>query len=315
MGSLLSISSEFFPGKPRFSEADTPDLSGKVVIVTGGNSGVGKVTARALLAHNAKVYIAARSPSKVETAIQELKAATGKNSVHFLKLDLADLKSVKAAAEEFSSKESQLHFLYNNAGVMACPVDQITAQGYDLQFGVNVLGHFYFTQLLLPILTSTAQASPPGTVRIVNTSSLVHWYGKLDFATFKDGPKRRKVDTQMLYAQSKIGNAIYSMEFARRYADKGIITSVINPGNLKTELQREFRGLHAKMVDLLLYDVNTYGALSPLYVGVSQEGAELNGQYIMPWARIGRGKDIIRNPKIGRDLWNWLEEQVAQAGL
>ncbi|KII88023.1 hypothetical protein PLICRDRAFT_657719 [Plicaturopsis crispa FD-325 SS-3] len=311
MGSLLSISSEYFPGKARFSEADTPDLSGKVVIVTGGNSGIGKVTARALLAHNATVYIAARSQAKVEAAILELKAATGKDAVHFLQLDLADLKSVKAAAEEFSSKESQLHVLYNNAGVMASPIDYTTAQGYDLQFGVNVLGHFYFTQLLLPILTATARATPPGTVRVVNLSSLTHWAGRLDFATFKDAPARRKAGTHALYAQSKLGIAVYGMEFARRYADRGIVTIVVNPGILRTELHREFRGLGAKLMDMILHDVDTFGALSPLYAGASQAGAELNGQYIIPWARVGRGKADLRDPKLGRDLWAWLEEQVA----
>ncbi|KII88024.1 hypothetical protein PLICRDRAFT_111724 [Plicaturopsis crispa FD-325 SS-3] len=311
MGSLLSIASEYFPGKPRFSEADTPDLSGKVIIVTGGNSGIGKVTTRALLAHNATVYIAARSRDKVEAAIRELKAATGKDTVYFLPLDLADLKSVKAAAAEFASKESQLHVLYNNAGVYVSPIDHTTVQGYDLQFGVNVLGHFYLTQLLLPILTSTARATPPGTVRVVNISSLTHWAGKLDFATFKDGPPRRRVAPEALYSQSKLGNAVYAMEFARRYAGEGIVTTAVNPGNLRTELQRELRGLWAKFVDLLLYDVDTFGALSPLYVGVSPAGAELDGQYIIPWARVGRGNDAMRDPKLGRDLWAWLEEQVA----
>ncbi|KII88597.1 hypothetical protein PLICRDRAFT_54426 [Plicaturopsis crispa FD-325 SS-3] len=315
MGLILSLTSEMFPGKPRYAEADTPDLTGKVTIVTGGNSGVGKVTARALLAHNAKVYIAGRDQSKVQAAIEELKAATGKDSVFFLKLDLADLNSVKAAAEAFCEKESQLHFLFNNAGVMETRMDRFTAQGYDLHFGVHVLGHYYFTELLLPILSATAKASPPGAVRIVNTTSIIFWTAKINFATFKDGPARSKVHPVFLYGQSKLGVAVYSIEFARRYADKGIVTSVINPGNLTTGIQRNLTGLQAKGVALLGYNVDTYGAISPLFAGVSPEGAKLHGKYIFAWARVGDGRALIRDPQLGRDLWTWLEEQVAQAGL
>lgn len=105
-----------------------------------------------MLKKNAKVYLAARSPSKVEAALKDLKESTGKDAI-FLKLDLGDLKSVKAAAEEFISKERELHILFNNAGVMNPPVDLLTADGYDLQFGTNVLGEFYFHVALRTVLT------------------------------------------------------------------------------------------------------------------------------------------------------------------
>jgi retinol dehydrogenase-12 len=136
-------------------------------------------------------------------------------------LDLADLRSIKAAAEEFMSKESELHVLFNNAGVMFPSMEEVTKDGYDLQFGTNVLGkafersswnlaltdvdagHFYFTKLLLPRLLSTAQTSPPGTVRVVNVSSAAAYFGKLNFNTFKDGPARKKVSKLKGYTQSK----------------------------------------------------------------------------------------------------------------
>ncbi|KAG6808463.1 hypothetical protein H0H92_004035, partial [Tricholoma furcatifolium] len=186
--------------KSAFSVDDIPDLAGRVMIVTGANTG--KETAKALLAHNAKVYIAARNKEKTEAAIEDLKAATGKEAI-FLKVDLADLPSIKAGAEEFLSKEKELHVLFNNGGVMIPPIELLTEQGYDLQFGTNVLGHFYLTKLLLPALLAGAKSSSDGKARVVNTSSSAHMSGALDFNTFKDSPKRKKTASFTLYAQSK----------------------------------------------------------------------------------------------------------------
>jgi len=173
MGNLFSIIAESFPPHPIFTVDDIPDLSGQIIIVTGGNTGIGKETVKELLNHDAKVYLAARNQEKAFAAIKELSEVTGKEAI-FLKLDLSDLKGIKAAAEEFLSKETQLHVLFNNAGVMVPPVEQLTADGYDLQFGTNVLGHFYFTKLLLPTLIATAKTSSDGKARVVNTSSLGH---------------------------------------------------------------------------------------------------------------------------------------------
>ncbi|KAJ7352040.1 hypothetical protein DFH08DRAFT_693367, partial [Mycena albidolilacea] len=128
-----------FPPKSKFSVDDLPDLSGQVIIVTGANIGVGKETVKALLQHNAKVYLAARSPEKAKEAIDDLKSQTGKEA-EFLQLDLADLHSVKRAVEKFTEKETRLDVLFNNGGVMGPPIEQLTAQGYDLTFGTNVLG-------------------------------------------------------------------------------------------------------------------------------------------------------------------------------
>ncbi|KAF5343488.1 hypothetical protein D9758_015647 [Tetrapyrgos nigripes] len=208
------------PPKATWSTAQIPDLSGKVMIVTGGNTGIGKDTIEALLEHNAKVYMASRNTEKAMAAIEDLKTKTGKEAL-FLKLDLADLKSVKAAAEEFMSKEKELHVLFNNGGVMFCPMEMVTAQGYDLQFGTNVLGHFYFTKLLLPVLLSTAETTK-NPVRVVNTSSVGHvMFTKLDFNSFKDGPARKRLGKYLLYGQSKFGNIVFSNELVRRYGDKG----------------------------------------------------------------------------------------------
>jgi len=242
-----------------------------------------------------------------------LKESTGKDAV-FLKLDLADLKSIKASVEEFTSKESELHVLFNNGGVMMPPVSDLTADGYDLQFGTNVLGHFYFTKLLLPTMLSTAKNSPPNTVRIVHTSSSAQVFeNTIDFETLFEGKeknkKRWKRSKFSLYAQSKIGIVVIAREIARRYADQGIVSSSCNPGNLKTELQRHVNSVQAVVLNLILYPAHM-GALTQLYAGTSPETADANGQFFIPWARRGKANKAIEDPELATKLWDWCEEQV-----
>ncbi|EIN12452.1 NAD(P)-binding protein [Punctularia strigosozonata HHB-11173 SS5] len=269
MSGVRSQYTQMFPPKPKWGVNDIPDLTGKVMIVTGGNSGIGKETVKALLEHNAK-----RS-EKAQEAINDLKQATGKEAI-FLRLDLGDLHSVKQAAEEFISKKQQLHVLFNSAGVMMCPLDMLTAQGYDLQFGTNVLGHFYFTKLLLPILPPTAKFTPEGKVRVVNMSSSAHYNPlgpPLNLATLKDGPARRKLR------------------------------------NLKTNLTRYSGSVFKAVTQPLLFPAS-YGALTQLWAGTSPEGRELGGKYLIPWARVGVPYAPANDPARGRDLWAWMEEQI-----
>ncbi|KAF9055839.1 hypothetical protein BJ165DRAFT_1412265 [Panaeolus papilionaceus] len=311
MGLIQSSISEGFPPKSQFKVEDIPDLTGKVIIVTGANTGVGKETAKALLNHNAKVYMAARSQEKAEEAIAQLKKETGKEGI-WLKLDLADLNSIKSAAEEFAKKEKELHVLFNNAGVMVPPVDMVTTQGYDLQFGTNVLGHFYFTKLLLPNLLAGAKSSPDGKARVVNTSSSASLFiNGLDFNTFKDGKPRQRKGAQMLYSQSKLGNILYSNALARKYGDQGIVSTSLNPGNLKTDLARHLPNFVRYIMNTLILYPAADGALTQLYAGTAPEGAELNGKYLIPWARVGtRPNPIGFDEKLQEELWAWLEEQV-----
>ncbi|KAI5115554.1 hypothetical protein M0805_001883 [Coniferiporia weirii] len=311
LGVVRSLYSQARPPKPKFSVDDIPDLSGKVVIVTGGYAGIGKETVLALLRKNAKVYIAARSRSKAEATIAELKEKTGKEAL-FLELDLASLKSVKKAAGEYRSKESQLHILFNNGGVMVPPVDQLTSDGYDLQFGTNCLGHFYFTQLLLPSLVETAKSAPEKHVRVITTSSSghhVHGPG-IKWETLKGtSAARTKYGTIRLYGQSKYGNVVVARELARRYGDQGIISISLNPGNLKTELQRHVSSLQLRIMNLMMYPA-PLGALTQLWAGTMPETAEYNGKYLIPWARLGEPRKDTQDPETGVKLWEWLEEQV-----
>ncbi|KAJ8590565.1 NAD(P)-binding protein [Rhizopogon salebrosus TDB-379] len=280
----------------------------RLFFVTGANVGIGKETARVLLTKNAKVYIACRNKAKGEAAIREFKDSTGKDAI-FLQLDLANLKSVKAAAEEFLSKEPRLNVLFNNAGVMKPPVEMLTDDGYDLQFGTNVLGHFYFTKLVMPALLAAAATSSDGTARVVNTASNSHWLSGLDYNTFRDSPARRKMDSWVRYGQSKTGNIVFSAELVRRYGDKGIVSTALNPGGIRTELARHQSSFGQTLINMALHDVS-YGALTQLYAGTTAEGATMNGKYFIPWARLGNPRADTQDPQQGKELWDWLEEQV-----
>ncbi|KAF7795538.1 hypothetical protein EIP86_006700 [Pleurotus ostreatoroseus] len=321
MGVAMSMYNANWPPKAKWSVNDIPDLSGKVAIVTGGNSGIGKETVKALLAKKAKVYIAAHNQARCDAAIQELKTLTS-NEALFLDLDLADLSAVKRAAQAFQEKESKLDILINNAGVMLPDPKALTVEGYDLQFGVNVIGHWYFTQLLIPQLVAA------GSSRLVNVSSHGHILSEgINWNTLRDGPERQKTKPLDLYNQSKFANVAVASEFARRYADKGIVSTSLHPGLIVTNLGRDMSRNVVKIVGLLSYD-SAKGALTSLYAATSPEAATANGkaslrrqyivllltvllsQYLIPWARIGKAHPGTLNPELGEKLWTWLEEQT-----
>ncbi|TBU43685.1 NAD(P)-binding protein [Dichomitus squalens] len=305
----LPVITQLYPPKPKFSVDLIPDLTGRVTIVTGGNAGCGYETVKALLQHNAKVYLAARSKAKADAAIATLKESTGKEAI-FLQLDLASLASVKEAVGEFLSKETELHILFNNAGVMWPPLDELTKDGYDLQWGTNVVGHFYFTELLMPALLAGVKTSPDHHARVITTASSGAYLETLHFETFRDGPERRKLSTEALYYQTKHANVIVARQIAKRYADKGIISVSVNPGNIKTELQRYVPSLRRKILDTLLLYPAPYGALTQLFAGTMPEALNDNGEFLIPWARLGKCRPEAYDDAVGEQLWKWLEDEV-----
>ncbi|KAK0209517.1 NAD(P)-binding protein [Armillaria fumosa] len=307
--------SQSFPPSPKWSADGIPDLSGRVIIVTGGNTGIGKETIRALLRRNAKVYMAARDEVKARNTIRELLQDTGKEAI-FLKLDLASLESVRQAAAEFTSKETELHVLFNNAGVMWPPLHQISVDGYDLQFATNVMGHFLLTHLLLGSLKAGVNSFPEKKSRVINTSSgTIYLTHRIDWDTLVDGPQRRGSSTEALYCQSKFANVLFSNELARRYGDDGIISISLNPGNIDSELLRhkppifKYLSLTCTSQPYILYST-TYGALTQLWAGTTPEAAECNGMFLVPWARIGRPNPCTDDPAVAKKLWDWLEEHT-----
>ncbi|KAF9652077.1 NAD(P)-binding protein [Thelephora ganbajun] len=304
-----TFGSYLFVPKSKFTERDVPDLTEKVVIVTGGNAGIGKAICKVvLLEKNAKVYLATRSEARAKAAIAELLVETGKEA-SWLELDLSSLQSIEKAATEFHSKETKLHILFNNAGVLSFS-DALTADGYDITFGTNVLGHFYFTELLIPALYRAS--TPEHKSRVINLSSQMGIIGVsafgsgLDFSTFKDSPTRRKIFGYTSYSQSKLGNTVHTQEFARRYGNK-IISVSVHPGQISAETLDPSSALSQFLFKLVLYPT-PMGAITPLYGGTSPEVENLNGEYLTQWARLGTPRS--NDPVLGKELWTWLEEQV-----
>ncbi|CCA74447.1 related to Oxidoreductase, short-chain dehydrogenase [Serendipita indica DSM 11827] len=297
---------------PQWSLEDMVSMDGKIAIVTGGNGGIGYHATKNLLKHGAKVYMASRDSPKSHDAIQRLKEETGKDAIYLLPIDLSDLRGVRKAAEEYLSKESTLDVLMNNAGVMAAPVDQLTKDGYDLQFGVNVLAHFHLTMLLLPALLATPNP------RVINISSRGHLMApRAGFLWDKlKGPKKGSwipglgfIERYQFYGQSKLGNILFSNELARRYGDKGLIAISVHPGVIQTELGRNHNNINRWIYWNIAYPVE-YGALTQLYAANTPEAKELSGKYLEPVAKVTAPSSLATDPELAKKLWEYCEQEL-----
>ncbi|KAF8316061.1 NAD-binding protein [Clavulina sp. PMI_390] len=313
-GAVLSFFKEAFPGTPRWAAKELPDLSGKVYFVTGGNAGLGKETAKVLLEHGGKVYIACRSLEKANSAAEELRKSSNNavGIVEVIQLDLADLTSVKKAVDEYLQKETRVDALINNAGIMMPPIDQLTRQNYDGQFGTNALGHFYLTQLLLPTLLRSAQTSSDGKARVVNVSSMAHLRslsGPVRLETLVDGPARRKMNPEQLYSQSKSANILLSNALARKFGDQGIVSIAINPGLIRTDIYDCYGPVRRAVTERILQPVQ-WGALTQLFAAAAPEARHMNGQYLGPWATQRSCRSDHCDVAKEDALWAWCEEEV-----
>ncbi|KAH9989192.1 NAD(P)-binding protein [Russula vinacea] len=315
----IGILSQLVPPKAAWTAENAPDQTGKIAIITGGQVEVGKETARVLLSKGAKVYIACRNAEKAHQAIDELKGYSEKDSIFFLKLDLADLTSIKAAADEFLQKESELHMLYNNHGITYAPSEKVTAQGFDITFGTNVLGHFYLTKLLLPLLVTTAKKSPAGTIRVINVSSIAHYMAAPEGIRWSTlGPEddahvaRRKLGITRVYGQSKLGNILFSNELARRYGDDGIASISLFPGAVKADLSG-YAGSFCSVSSGWLERVSVYHrATTSLYAGTAPEAGRLGGKYLTAWARLSLPSKMALNTRLAAKLWDWCENKIRE---
>ncbi len=256
-----------------WTKNNIPDKTGKTVIVTGANAGIGYETALALYETGAHVILACRSLDKAEQAITKIKQLNGTGTLEAALLDLSSLASVKQFADDFIKNHKQLDLLINNAGVMIPPASK-TADGYELQFGVNFLGHFALTGYLYPLLNAT-QGS-----RIVTLSSMAYLHGVIDFDNLKS---EKDYEPMREYCQSKLADLMLSIELQRRIKAKGDQTTSIaaQPGANKTELSRHmsdeaFTAAVARVGELM---EPWQGALPSLYAAVADEakGGKLYG--------------------------------------
>ncbi len=217
-----------------FTRADVPDQTGRCVIVTGANAGIGFEEAKALAARGARVLLGCRDEAKAEAAIERIKRTVRRADVAWLPLDLADLDSIRDAAER-AKAEPRIDVLLNNAGVMYPPLTR-TRQGFELQIGVNHLGAFALTALLLPKLAEA------GGARVVVTSSIAHFRGRLAWDDLNAEKRYRKAQR---YSDSKLANMLFVYELDRRLRAGGLPISAIgcHPGIASTSL-----GRHSAMI-------------------------------------------------------------------
>ncbi|KAI2617418.1 NAD(P)-binding protein [Hypoxylon sp. NC1633] len=320
-GANISALRQAFPGKATFTEKDVPDLTNKVIIVTGSNSGLGKELARILYSKNAKVYMMARSETKTKSAMDDIKASVPKSNgdLYYIHLDLADLTTIKASADEFLRREQQLHLLFNNAGVGYPEPGSKTKQGYEIQLGVNCIGTFALTQLLTPILVSTAKASPANSVRLVWVSSSAA-EGTPPKGFVEKLPQILEKGVYEQYCTSKLGNYFHSHEFAARHKADGVVSVALNPGNLDSDFWRHLNPTLAWILrKTFLYPV-IFGTYTELFAGFSPEVTlEKSGQFIAPWGKLWKTSKQMAsgtNPKsegglgTALDFWDWTQAQV-----
>ncbi len=291
-----------------WTKNDIPDQSGKTAIVTGANAGVGFETALALFEKGADVILAGRDLKKLDEAISRIKKLKGNGTTEAGILDLANLKSVKQFAESFIQNHKQLNLLINNAGVMIPPASK-TAEGYELQFGVNFLGHFALTGYLYPILEKTTGS------RIVTVSSLAYLRGVIDFQNLKS---EKSYDPTREYCQSKLADIIFSVELQRRLSayHKQTVSIAAQPGANKTELTRymssEDLAAGIERVGALMDPWQ--GALPSLYAATSNDAS--GGKLYSPDKDGGyRGypaeatiADNAMDEEVAKKLWSFAEQ-------
>jgi NAD(P)-dependent dehydrogenase (short-subunit alcohol dehydrogenase family) len=289
-----------------FGIADIPDQNGRTVIVTGANSGIGQAAAHALAGAGARVVLAVRNTDKGKAA-----AAAMPGETEVRQLDLANLASVREFAAAW---DGGIDLLINNAGVMVPPLTR-TADGFELQFGTNHLGHFALTNLLLPQVT--------GRGRVVTVSSGVHLIGRIDFADLNWD--RKRYSAWLAYGQSKLANLLFTAELQRRLTSAGstVVSNAAHPGYASTNLQshagsRVLEFLMTKIGNPLLAQDAKGGALPTLYAAVAglpgnsfAGPGKLGGLLGAP--ALGSRSARARDPETARRLWSVSQDLTGTA--
>ncbi|KAM4606706.1 retinol dehydrogenase 12, like [Polymixia lowei] len=246
-------------------------LDDKTVVITGANTGIGKETALDMAKRGARVIMACRDMEKAQTAVKELIEGSQNENITCMKLDLSDTKSIKEFAEAINKGEAKLNILINNAGVMVCPYGK-TADGFEMQIGVNHMGHFLLTRLLIDLIKKSAPA------RIVNVSSMAHSWGNINL---EDINSEKGYDKKAAYSQSKLANILFTRSLAKRLQGTGVTVYSLHPGVVQTDLWRHLNGpqqLVMKMVSPFTKN-SVQGAQTSIYCAVEPALENESGGY------------------------------------
>ncbi|KAH9811256.1 hypothetical protein DFH28DRAFT_1085079 [Melampsora americana] len=338
------LNSNLFYRHERFDLSKIPDLSGRVAIVTGGNTGLGYASCLELVRHGAKVYMASRNESKAKLSILKIQNQIPNAKIEFLQFDLTILSSAKNAAIEFMKKETQLDLLINNAGAMMTPYE-LSPDGIEIQ-ACNTTGHFALTIDLLPILIKTSNQSNSN-VRIINVTSMGHYLIRKPNLLTLDGLNSKSLSRWGRYKTSKLTNILFNNELQKRLNHTKIICLTVHPGLVYTDVFRnlfptrsQFDSINynsfnhilisLKLIGMIwigflsfllslsfdplikafMSDVNQ-GALTQLYAATSPEIEikNLKGAYLVPYGQVGRKSKYAQDldGKLGEALWRLCE--------
>ena len=281
----------------------TPSLAGRVALITGANTGIGLVTARELARQGAHLFITCRTLERAQPALAHLRAASAGAQVEALALDLGDFASVRRCAQTFLARGLPLHLLVNNAGLAFS--GGLTGSGFELAFGVNHMGHFLLTQLLLERI----QASAPA--RIVTVASRAHYRATgLDWAALRQATRTRTAINE--YSNSKLANVLFSAELGRRLAGTGVSTYALHPGVVASDVWRAVPWPIRPLLKLGMISTEE-GAKTTMFCATAPEPAQQTGLYYdkcKPRTPSAMGQDQA----LATELWKRSEEWVRGAG-
>ncbi|KKL86540.1 hypothetical protein LCGC14_1943730 [marine sediment metagenome] len=286
----------------------TASMQGKTVLITGANSGIGRETAVALARAGATVVLTSRDPDKGEQAAADIRQRSGAD-VALMPLDLASFPSIRAHADDFLQRYDKLHVLINNAGLILTERTE-TEQGFETTFGVNHLGHFLLTQLLLDRIKASAPA------RIVNVASAAHRFarGGLDF---NDLQLTNSYGGMQAYGRSKLANIYFTRELARRLEGSGVTVNALHPGSVATgfahdgDVRAPFSWLWTLAKPFLRSPEK--GAQTSIFVASSPELDGVTGKYFAD-SKETQPTSVAQDDEAARRLWTASEELIAQAG-
>jgi len=309
---------------PSWTPDSLPALSGRVYLVTGGNTGIGFHTVLQLAKHGARVYLGSRSTERGNQAMNSIRASVPNADITLLQMDLMDLSSVVAAAKNLLANETQLHGLVNSAGIMATPF-QMTKDGYESQWETNYLSHWVLAWHLLPLMQKTAANSPEGAVRIVNVSSVGHTAAPSEGIKFAD-TSLKDSHTFRRYGQSKLSNILHAKALNKRYGPTSqsennggkIWIVALHPGNVDTGLNQKSWGSAMTPVLRLLgvYIKPDEGAYTSLFAVAGESlKKEDSGKYFVPFGKLTTPSKKAQNTELAERLWDWTEKEMKEKGF